>query len=80
MRPSTALSRAAPHVRDLQATQAVADVLLGDASPSGRLPVSFPFNNYTEQSDFTSMSMRRWPGRTHRHLQVRARCLLEFGC
>lgn len=46
-------------------------MLFGDASPSGRLPVSFPFNNYTSQSDFYDMSMRRWPGRTHRHLQAR---------
>lgn len=48
----------------------MADVLLGEASPSGRLPVTFPFNNYTAQADFASMSMRRWPGRTHRYLQV----------
>lgn len=48
----------------------MADVLFGDVSPAGRLPVSWPFNNYTAQSAFGDMSMRRWPGRTHRYLQV----------
>ena len=60
-----------PHIPACkQGGAAVADVLFGDVSPGGRLPVSFPFANYTAQSEFTDMSMRRWPGRTHRYLQV----------
>ena len=55
----------------MQGGEAVADVLFGDLSPAGRLPITFYFQNYTAQSDFAEMSMRRWPGRTHRYLQAR---------
>ena len=68
---------AAAHLA-LQGSLAIGDVLFGELSPSGRLPVSFPFNNFTAQSDFYEMSMRRWPGRTHRHLQAR-RARLALG-
>ena len=53
-----------------QGAAAIADVLFGDVAPAGRLPVTWHFQNFTAQSDFTDMSMRRWPGRTHRYLQV----------
>jgi hypothetical protein len=54
-----------------QGAAAIADVLFGDVAPGGRLPVTWHFQNFTMQSDFSDMSMRRWPGRTHRYLQVR---------
>ena len=34
----------------MQGAQAIADVLFGDKSPSGRLPVTFYYNNYTSQA------------------------------
>jgi hypothetical protein len=55
-----------------QGAAAIADVLFGDVAPGGRLPVTWHFQNFTAQSDFANMSMRRWPGRTHRYLQVHA--------
>ena len=54
----------------VQGADAIADVLFGQVSPSGRLPVSWYYNNYTEQSSFGDMHMRPWPGRTHRFLQA----------
>jgi beta-glucosidase len=57
--------------------QAISDVLFGDFSPSGLLPVTFYFSNYTSQISMTSMDMRSPPGRTHRYLSVPA--LYEFG-
>ena len=46
----------------LQGAGGIANLLFGDASPSGRLPVSFVFNNYTEQIEMTDMRMSAWPG------------------
>mmetsp|Transcript_20723 Transcript_20723/g.52624 ORF Transcript_20723/g.52624 Transcript_20723/m.52624 type:complete len:939 (-) Transcript_20723:211-3027(-) len=60
-----------------QGAAAIADALFGRVSPSGRLPVSTLHNNYTEQSHMSDMSMRKWPGRTYRYLQVPP--LFEFG-
>lgn len=57
--------------------EAIADVLFGAASPSGRLPVTMYHANYTEQIAMTNMHMRGWPGRTHRFLQVPV--LFPFG-
>ena len=68
------------HLSDprLQGAAAIAEVLFGDHSPSGRLPVTFCHNNFTQQSLMSSMDMRAWPGRTYRFLQVSAWCL--FWC
>lgn len=53
-----------------QGAAAIADIFFGEVSPAGRLPATFYFANFTAQSSFADMSMRRWPGRTHRHVQV----------
>ena len=53
-----------------QAGAALADVLFGEAAPSGRLPVTWHFNNYTELSYMPDMAMRPFPGRTHRYVQA----------
>lgn len=45
-------------------------MLFGDVSPTGRLPVTVYYNNYTSQISNSDMRMRPWPGRTHRFLQV----------
>src|SRR5690606_6986812 len=44
---------------------ALADVLFGDYSPAGRLPVTFP-KSLTDVPEFTSYDMR---GRTYRYLE-----------
>merc|ERR1711907_346053 len=46
------------------------DILSGDYSPSGKLPVTIYAANYTNQIRATDMDMRRFPGRTYRYLQV----------
>jgi hypothetical protein len=45
-----------------QGAGGIANLLFGDASPSGRLPVSFVFNNYTQQIEMTDMRITAWPG------------------
>ncbi|MDN5315647.1 MAG: beta-glucosidase [Clostridiales bacterium] len=53
--------------------QAVADVIFGEVSPSGKLPVTF-YNDTADLPDFTDYSMR---GRTYRYLK--SSCLYPFG-
>ncbi|KAG2501341.1 hypothetical protein HYH03_001131 [Edaphochlamys debaryana] len=60
-----------------QAGYAIADVLLGNAAPAGRLPVSWHYEWYTKLIAMTNMAMRPWPGRTYRYLQVPV--LFPFG-
>lgn len=59
------------------AGSALTNVLWGVTSPSGRLPMSWTFDNYTHQVSEADMAMRPWPGRTHRFLQVPV--LFKFG-
>lgn len=59
---------------------ALANVLWGTRPPTGRLPMTWPFNNFTKQVHESDMRMRPehgFPGRTHRYSQVPA--LFEFG-
>jgi beta-glucosidase len=58
--------------------QGLADVLTGVVAPTGRLPLTFYFSNYTQIAlSPLSMDMRAYPGRTHRYVQVPV--LYEFG-
>lgn len=54
-----------------------ASVLFGDVAPSGRLPMTWPFNNYTTQIKASNMGLREFPGRTHRYITVPV--LFKFG-
>ncbi|RLN86220.1 hypothetical protein BBJ28_00022607, partial [Nothophytophthora sp. Chile5] len=47
--------------------QAVSDVLFGDATPGGKLPVTMYPSNYITGVDMKSMSMTKYPGRSYRY-------------
>ena len=50
----------------VQGAAGIADLLFGKVSPSGKLPVTFYYNNYTDIQSMSNMDMRSWPGRTYR--------------
>ncbi len=50
----------------MQGAAGIANLLFGDASFCGRLPLSYTFNNYTSQIAMSNMDMSDWPGRTYR--------------
>ena len=50
----------------LQGAAGIADILFGRVSPSGKLPVTFYYDNYTSLIEMSNMDMRVWPGRTYR--------------
>ena len=54
----------------LQGAAGIANLLFGKASFAGRLPVTWPFNNYTAMIGMGDMDMVKWPGRGYRHLAV----------
>ncbi|MCM1121109.1 MAG: glycoside hydrolase family 3 C-terminal domain-containing protein [Eubacterium sp.] len=53
----------------------VADILFGDVSPSGKLPVTF-YHNLENLPDFTDYSMK---GRTYRYMEYAAQYPFGFG-
>jgi len=50
----------------VQGAAGIADILFGKTSPSGKLPVTFYYDNYTTIQTMSNMDMRSWPGRTYR--------------
>ena len=57
---------------------ALADVLLGVVSPSGRLPFTIP-TSLAQLPPYLDMSMDRKPGRTHRYLTEEPLYAFSFG-
>ncbi|KAA6425682.1 MAG: beta-glucosidase-related glycosidase, partial [Trebouxia sp. A1-2] len=55
-----------------QGAAGIADILFGKTSPSGKLPVTFYYDNYTTIQTMSNMDMRSWPGRTYRSPAVHA--------
>ena len=56
----------------VQGAAGIADILFGKTSPSGKLPVTFYYDNYTTIQTMSNMDMRSWPGRTYRCPAVHA--------
>ena len=57
--------------------EGVVDVLMGDVSVSGKLPMTMYHKNYTDEIEATNMNMRTYPGRTYKFVQVPV--LFPFG-
>lgn len=55
--------------------KSIADVLFGDVSPSGKLPVTF-YNSLKQLPDFTDYAMK---GRTYRYMEEQAQYPFGFG-
>ncbi|MDE6386658.1 MAG: glycoside hydrolase family 3 C-terminal domain-containing protein [Lachnospiraceae bacterium] len=55
--------------------KSIADVLFGEVSPSGKLPVTF-YNNLEQLPDFTDYAMK---GRTYRYMEEQAQYPFGFG-
>lgn len=55
--------------------KSVADILFGEVSPSGKLPITF-YNNVKELPDFTDYRME---GRTYRYMEQKAQYPFGFG-
>lgn len=60
------------------ASGAIADAVFGKASPGGKLPVTFFKAGFVNESDFASMDMTLYPGRTYRYY-VGKHLLWPFG-
>eukprot|EP00943_MAST-04B_sp_MAST-4B-sp1_P003116 g3116.t1 len=57
--------------------EGIVDVLMGDVAVAGKLPTTMYYKNYTDEIEATDMSMRTYPGRTYKFIQVPV--LFPFG-